>query len=441
MRVAVQVWIGEKPENPNERKAIIALASGLDRLDGLHIMLANFSVGGHTIDLVILKRDAIFILELKHCDGRVFGAVNGTWTVVSKGGSVKRLNAGRKNPYGQVISYFYSFTNFLNDHKAELVSEQKAPDVDFRSAKRVIVIVPTLEEGSQIELDWKVQVKGLDELPTYLVVERSAGIELSDEALVRIPKLLRCTPWQELNDLLAGVMPAWESTPSDPVPVVPPAPAVVEPPPAVVAPPQLLRQRVQKWLAGAVTAFAVGTLLFFVAARPPAPADGSQSTKSAAEISSTAAPMPTIPPGGISPDIKNGVAELHQRVPRKWDESANTWFFERAEDADVLVTLETVDFNNGEIKLNWTVENRRQTTLYMPLTQSNFKLIDGIVEYRIDERRSQPAKLYVKPGAKETATIVVPQPVGPSAMTLQVTILQYPFGKTTWLVPVPQDLP
>ena len=75
--VAVQVWIGEKPENPNERKAIIALASGLDRLDGLYIMLANFSVGGHTIDLVILKRDAVFVLELKHCDGRVFGGVNG----------------------------------------------------------------------------------------------------------------------------------------------------------------------------------------------------------------------------------------------------------------------------------------------------------------------------------------------------------------------------
>src|SRR3712207_2500502 len=128
-------------------------------------MLANFSVGGRSIDLVILKRDAIFILELKHCDGQVFGGVNGTWRVVSKNGSSKQLNPGRKNPYNQVISYFYNFTNFLNEHKTEILSEQKASDVDFRSAKRVIVIVPTLEPGSEIELDWKVQAKGLDELP------------------------------------------------------------------------------------------------------------------------------------------------------------------------------------------------------------------------------------------------------------------------------------
>src|SRR3712207_8896362 len=52
-------------------------------------------------------------------DGRVFGGVNGTWKVVSKAGSTKQLNSGRKNPYNQVISYFYSFTNFLNDHKAD----------------------------------------------------------------------------------------------------------------------------------------------------------------------------------------------------------------------------------------------------------------------------------------------------------------------------------
>jgi hypothetical protein len=436
LRVAVQVWIGEKPENPNERKAIIALASGLERLDGLYIMLANFSVGGHTIDLVILKHDAIFILELKHCDGRVFGAVNGPWTVVSKSGSTKTLNPGRKNPYNQVISYFYSFTNFLNDHKVDIVSAQKAPDIDFRTAKRVVVIVPALEAGSEIDLDWKVQVKGLDELPTYLVVERSAGIELSDEAMARIPKLLRCTPWQEVNDLLAGVMPDWAATPSDARPAPPPQTAP-ESLPAIPVAPRSLRQRVQNWLVGAVACFALATLVYAVASRPPM-TTGIVPASIQADATATVAPIPTIPDIGISPDISNGVAELHQRVPRKWDETGQRWFLERAEDADVLVTLETVDFNGGTIKLNWTVENRRQTAIVMPLTQSNFELTDGTLRYRIDESRSNPARLVIKPGAKETATVVVSQPVRRSAIGLRVTILQHPFGKVTWLVPVPQ---
>lgn len=438
--MAVQVWIGEKPENPNERKAIIGLASGLERLEGLYIMLANFSVGGHNIDLVILKHDAIFILELKHCDGRVFGGVNGAWTVVSRGGSTKQLNPGRKNPYNQVISYFYSFTNFLNDHKTDIVSAQKAPDVDFRTAKRVIVIVPTLEEGSEIELDWKVQVKGLDELPTYLVIERSAGIELSDEALVRIPKLLRCTPWQEVNDLLAGVMPPWETVPADPpakaqAPPAPP-PAIVEAPPARRL---TARTKVQNWLAAALTCFALATLIYGVVTRPISPLGASSS----ALMSTTApaAPQPTIPANGAPlMDVNDGVVRMRQQVPRRWDEAGQRWLLERAEDADVLVTLETVDFNNGAIKLNWTIENRRQTPLVVPLIQDNFDLTDGTLTYRIDERQSQPAKLTVAPGAKATATLVVNQPVRPSAVTLKVTVLQYPFGRATWLVQVPQNV-
>ena len=437
--MAVQVWIGEKPENPNERRAIIALASGLDRLDGLYVMLANFSVGGHTVDLVILKRDAIFILELKHCDGRVFGAVNGPWTVVSRSGSTKHLNPGRKNPYNQVISYFYSFTNFLNDHKAEIVSAQKAPDIDFRTAKRVIVIVPTLEEGSQIELDWKVQVKGLDELPTYLVVERSAGIELSDQALQRIPKMLRCEPWKEVTDLLKGVMPAWDDTPSDPVPAAS-RPAIAAPAPVAAAEPRTVRQRVQNWLAGAVTAFALGTLIYGVAVRPTGPSE--LDTSSGAFVaSSTVGPIPTIPERGISLDINNGVAELHDRVGRRWDAIGQRWNLERAEDAEVLVTLETVNFNDGAIRLTFTVENRRQQDITMPLRGSNFDLTDVTgLAYRIDERLSQPGEVVVKPGAKATATVVVSQPVQPSAMTLKVTIVDLPFGKTSWLVPVPENI-
>jgi hypothetical protein len=151
----------------------------------------------------------------------------------------------------------------------------------------------------------------------------------------------------------------------------------------------------------------------------------------------TAAPIPTIPEGGISPNISNGIADLHERVGRLWDDDMKKWSWERAEDADVLVTLETVDFNNGAIRLTWTIENRLQDTISMPMTESNFEITDGTMEYRIDQSKSQPIQLSIKPGAKETATVVVTQPVRPSALTLQVTLRDYPFGKATWLVPVP----
>lgn len=436
--MAVQVWIGEKPDNPNERKAIIALANGLDRLEGLYVMVANFSVGGRTIDLVILKPDAIFILELKHCDGQVFGSVNGPWKVVSKSGSTKQLNPGRKNPYNQVVSYFYSFTNFLNDNKTQIVSTQKAGDIDFRAAKRVIVIVPTLEDGSQIDLDWKVQVKGLDELPTYLLTERSSGIELSDEELLRIPKLLHCEPWQEVNDLIAGVMPAWADTPSEPaLPVAPTPPTVAPAPVAADAPVAWWRSFVQQansWPGRVLTAFALATLLIIALLFPPI-----FNNDSARSTVPTILPVPTIPESGIGEGISNGVTEMHQQVGRRWDLRSQKWVLSEADNADVLVTLETVDFNNNQIKVNWTVENRRRIAVKMALVPENIVITDNQMKYRIDGSRSQPtSNLEIQPGEKISASVIVPQPVRANAITLQITLAQQPFGATSWLVNVPQ---
>jgi hypothetical protein len=435
--VAVQVWIGEKPDNPNERKAIIALANGLDRLEGLYVMVANFSVGGRTIDLVILKPDAIFILELKHCDGQVFGSVNGPWKVVSKNGSTKQLNPGRKNPYNQVVSYFYSFTNFLNDHKTEIVSAQKANDVDFRAAKRVIVIVPTIEAGSQIDLDWKVQVKGLDELPTFLLTERSNGIELTDEELLRIPKLLHCEPWQELNDLIAGVMPDWTQTPSEPTATIVPSTSH-DAPPIVRAGAQgwwtSLVQQFNSWQGRALTVFVLATLLLLIT--NPRQFITPDPNRIGAP---TVAPIPTIPEFGIGENISNGVAEVHQQVGRRWDLRLQKWLRTDPESADVLVTLETVDFNNGQIRLNWVVENRRRIALRMPLVAENITITDNQMQYQIDPGRSQPpGEISVQPGAKASATVVVPQPVRSNAITLRITLRQQPFGETSWIVNVPQ---
>lgn len=441
--MAVQVWIGEKPDNPNERKAIIGLANGLDRLEGLYVMIANFSVGGRSIDLVIMKSDAIFILELKHCDGKVYGSVNGTWKVVSKSGSTKLLNPGRKNPYGQVVSYFYNFTNFLNDHKNEIVSAQKGSSVDFRSAKRVIVIVPTIEPGSQIDLDWKVQAKGLDELPTYLVTERSNGIELSDEELQRIPELLHCEPWREVNDLIAGVLPAWSETPSEPVPPVPQPVAEPGDVPQEEAPVvatawwRTAARQINSWPGRVLTVFILAAiLLLFTMSRLLPQVFADQSPQTAATIG----PIPTIPEGGLPENVSNGVADVHQTAQRRWDFQQRKWLRTDAETADILVTLETVDFNGGQIKLMWTIENRRSIAIRVPLVAENLSITDSAqTGYLIDAQRSQPpGEVVVQPGQKASASVIVPQAVRSNAITLQVTLLKQPFGETTWIVNVPQ---
>ncbi len=443
--MAVQVWIGEKPEHPNERKAIIALANGLDRLEGLYLMLANFSVGGNTIDLVIIKHDAIFIIEMKHCDGRVFGSVNGRWKVVSASGSVKWLNQGRKNPYNQVIAYYYSFRNFLHDHRLEFMSEQKASMTDFRACKRLIVIAPTFEDGSDVVLDWRVTVKGLDELPTYLVTERSAEINLSDGEMQAIPRLLNCAPWDEVNNLVAGVMPSWSETPSEPPPLLPAPPPEIEvapepdPEPVAVVP-ETWAQRVAgssrrtriNVLGWAIVVVLLGLLFVrgpdIIYFPPPVPSPP------------LVAPIGTLPALGVSPTPNGCVATYAQTVRKERDQVSNQWqtiASRPTTSPHVAVTLERVEFCPTRIILHWSVQNSTPGIVQMGLNNNNITVSDTSgIKYRLIEASQVIRVRQEKTGS---GSIAIGRAVNSNATTLAIEVLSEPFGRQLWTVQVPRE--
>ena len=449
--MAVQVWIGEKPEHPNERRAIVSLANGLERLDGLYLILANFSVGGRNVDLVLIKQDAIFIVELKHCDGKIFGDVNGPWFVESANGERKRLNPGRKNPYNQVISYYYSLINFLNEHRTTFLSPQKATAVDFRTCKRLVVIAPTVQEGSHVETDWKVELKGLDELPAYLVTERSSEIDLSEEEMLAIPGLLHCTRWNEVNSLLAGVLPRWEETPSDLTVVAAPVMPSVAPAPtpaAVVPPPSRgwarTRQSLATWPGQAALALGalvlVIVLTFLLRWQQPAllPAD-----QPISGIVSTSLPAGG-PTGGGFIGTATCAWQESQPIGRRRGEQPAAWVnvgygeVAPALSPEVVVTLEEVNFCMGKVTINWLVRNNMEDeSVALPLTTENVEVSDSLGnEYRIDESKSQPPQISVAPHSKMRGTAVITRPASLNAQTLVIKLTKLPFGEATWIVPI-----
>lgn len=468
--MAVQVWIGEKPEHPTERRAIVSLAHGLDKLDGLYLILANFSVGGRTVDLVIIKHDAIFIVELKHCDGRVIGSVNGPWFVEGRNGERKRLNPGRKNPYNQVISYFHALTNFLNEHRRAFLSAQKANDIDFRTCKRVVVIAPTMQEGSEIELDWKVELKGMDELPAYLITERSSEIELTDEEMLAIPELLHCTPWHEINTVIRGVIPnttaateqaneadtaldetaladATEAAPALAAPnarILPDEPALSFPSAPVSQP--TFWKRALRTLGTTTGRVAValaaltGLLLVVLLLRP---------TRIVPAADSPPAPLADVtgvPAGGAvgaaaSATASNCLWSGYQLVGKRYDQASRSWLSiaeggsATAVMPEVVVALEQVSTCSDEIRLTWSVQNNSDRAVEFPLRSDNIRVSDSLGnEYQIDDDASSPQAVRVEPGGQERGTAVSGRPVSRSATTLLVRLKDQPFGEASFLV-------
>ena len=169
-------------------------------------LLVNFNVlNAGAVDLAILKQNGIFVVELKHCEGKVIGEVNGDWKIVDSQGHIHVLNKGRKNPYDQVRGYYYGLLNFLNQNKTQFLSKQKASQTDFRRIKSTIVISPELHPDSEINVGWPVDVIGLNEFHQYLFNEISQSIDLAESEMIAIPKLLNCEHWQEFDRLLRSI--------------------------------------------------------------------------------------------------------------------------------------------------------------------------------------------------------------------------------------------
>lgn len=435
--MAVQIWIGEKPEHPNERRAIMALANGLQQLEGLYLILANFSVGGRTVDLVIIKHDAIFILELKHCDGRVIGSVNGPWLVEGRNGEQKRLNPGRKNPYNQVISYFHALTNFLNEHRREFLSVQKANDVDFRTCKRAVVIAPTIQEDSEIELDWKVELKGLDELPAYLITERSSEIELTDEEMLAIPHLLHCTPWHEINTVLRGVVSAGEQL-SQPTTTTTREPTAAESSP-VAASDQASRAITPIYALGA-TLLIFGMIFALVLLFRPTP-----------NVPTPDAPGPMIEVTGIPvgdplpsvlPDMTSNCQwSGYQLVGKRYDLTSQSWvsIAESGETTvitpEIVIAIERISTCDGTIELTWSLRNNWDRPVEFPLQSDNIRISDGLGnDYPLDDAASTPTILIVDPGNQERGATIAKRPLSSSATSLLVRLRNQPFGEASFVV-------
>jgi hypothetical protein len=110
------VYSGDWPDHPAEREALLYIARTLDQLEEWFIPFVRLQIPGDgRPDLIVFKKSGIFIVELKHCEAPVFGGINGPWLLKEADGTViRQLNEEReRNPYQQVIWYWYSVRDFL----------------------------------------------------------------------------------------------------------------------------------------------------------------------------------------------------------------------------------------------------------------------------------------------------------------------------------------
>jgi DNA replication ATP-dependent helicase Dna2 len=207
--------------------------------DKLYLVLANFFCGGEEIDLAVLKRDGVVVIELKDASGKVMGGENGNWTVTNADGTRWTLNKDRsRNPFQQARAYRFAVIDQLKEDALKFLPRQKAQQMRLDHVTSVVALRPTKHPETDIQighLKW-FSVVGLDELPQEVYFQRSPALNFRKSELRKLAQVWGLAPCQiERFVAQARSEPSLPESP-DVVPVVPEREEVKPPEKAVLRP-------------------------------------------------------------------------------------------------------------------------------------------------------------------------------------------------------------
>lgn len=239
--MTVELWVGKEFEHAHEMRALRTVLSQMVEHFGdsneLYLLLSNFYCDGADIDLAVIKKNAVIIVELKECDAPVMGGPNSDWRIEAGG----ILNEGRLNPYQQVRKYRYALQNYLNRKRYDFLPAQKAGRMDFDHTSGLVVFSPRLASASKIEIvprdrKW-FNVVGLDRLWAEIEDQRSPKLNLDHGAMRQLAAQTLGLSRNDVQQYLGQSLPE-ELPPFPPVPIVPTSQAPVrsQPTPSIAPP-------------------------------------------------------------------------------------------------------------------------------------------------------------------------------------------------------------
>jgi adenosylhomocysteinase len=234
--VTVELWLGAEFEHAHEMRALrIVLSQMVDHFaddSELYLLLANFYCEGEEIDLAIVKRRAVVVVELKECAAPVTGGPNGDWRI--QGGGA--LNLGRRNPFQQVRAYRYALINYLQSHRYDFLDRQKAQQARFQHVAGLVVFSPGLSPDSQIEIAPRDQswfgVTGLDTLWQEVKDLRSPEININPGDARKLAAQVLSLRRYPVDEYLGRAVEPPEAAPTMPEPTATVSPSPPQPTPS-----------------------------------------------------------------------------------------------------------------------------------------------------------------------------------------------------------------
>jgi len=194
--MTAELWHGRKPRSPHVQQTLVDLYYHLAPQAEHFVVLTHFRLAAnHDIDLLILKRDGIFLAELCRAWDPIVGGREGEWRAAKPDGAQVTLKPGRLNPFKQVQTHYCDGRDWLAVHAQEIGADH-LHSASYPDIFSYVVFYPDVPSGSRIELgEQPVQIVGLQKFLATLILRSSAHGQLSRQQLEVIPRLLGLEAW------------------------------------------------------------------------------------------------------------------------------------------------------------------------------------------------------------------------------------------------------
>lgn len=191
--MAIELWIGTEFTFSHERRALDTFVEKMKEQfklrDETIFVLANYRLIGAQIDLTVIKRDAIIIIELKECTAPIEFSENGKWNFLNADGY---LGNAKENPFQQATRYRETWIEFLGKNKGNITNKF----FNYDHPKCMVCISPAIHPKSlrdQLpETLWFIY-DGLNNAAKR-IDEESCGFSFEEAELRKIIKILNLQP-------------------------------------------------------------------------------------------------------------------------------------------------------------------------------------------------------------------------------------------------------
>lgn len=192
--MSVELWYGVKPSNFAEQSVLVDMYNYLQSRPEHFTLMASFHAGNSgEMDLMILKRDALLLVELKHYWGKVTGQRDGDWTFARDGGGEGKMG----NPFRQIRMAHHRWMDWCKAKASEWMQQADNPAMlKLLEPFEYVVFFPDLHLDSKIDVGvHPVQVMGLPKFRAELVIRSKEGLDLNREDRQRLPQFLGLKRW------------------------------------------------------------------------------------------------------------------------------------------------------------------------------------------------------------------------------------------------------